>query len=69
MTVKNSESDSYYKNDIKGKVNDLVRFHNAMQEKLETASHLEQIQTLTMVPDKRSRMYFSEYFNVFEYLA
>ena len=39
-----------------------------MQEKQKTASHSEQIQILTLVPDKWSRMYFSEYFNVFEYL-
>ena len=31
---KNSESDSYDKNDMKEKVNDLVRLHEAMQEKL-----------------------------------
>ena len=36
--MKDSESDSYDKNDIKEKVNDLVRFHQAMQEKLKTSS-------------------------------
>ena len=40
-----------------------------MQEKLKTASYSEQIQILTLVPDKWSRMYCSEYFNVFEYLV
>ena len=65
----NSESASYDKNDMKEKVNDLVRFHKAMQEKLKTASYSEQIQILTLVPDKWSRMYCSEYFNVFEYLV
>ena len=30
---------------------------------------LEQIQILTLVPDKWSQMYCSEYFNVFEYLV
>ena len=64
-----SESDSYDKNDMKKKVNDLVRLHEAMQEKLKTASYSEQIQILTLVPDKWSRMYCSEYFNVFEYLV
>ena len=34
---KNSESDSYEKNDMKEKVNDLVRLHKAIQEKLKTA--------------------------------
>ena len=61
--------DSYDKNDIKEKVNDLVRLHKVMQEKLKTASYSEQIQILTLVPDKLSRMYCSEYFNVFEYLV
>ena len=67
--LNNSESDSYDKNDMKEKVNDLVRLHKAMQEKLKTASYSEQIQILTLVPDKWSRMYCSEYFNIFEYLV
>ena len=54
---------------MKEKVNDLVRLHEAMQEKLKTASYSEPIQILTLVPDKWSRMYCSEYFNVFEYLV
>ena len=66
--LKDSESDSYDKNDMKEKVNDLVRLHEAMQEKLKTASYSEPIQILTLVPDKWSRMYCSEYFNIFEYL-
>ena len=66
---KDSESDSYDKNDMKEKVNDLVRLHEAMQEKLKTASYSEPIQILTLVPDKWSRMYCSEYFNIFEYLV
>ena len=45
--MNNSESDSYDKNDMKEKVNDLVRLHEAMQEKLKTASYSEQIQILT----------------------
>ena len=62
--LKDSESDSYDKNDMKEKVNDLVRLHKAMQEKLKTASYSEQIQILTLVPDKWSRMYCSEYLNL-----
>ena len=31
--LKDSESDSYNENDMEEKVNDLVRFHRAMQEK------------------------------------
>ena len=67
--LKDSESDSYDKNDMKEKVNDLVRLHKAMQEKLKTTSYSEQIQILTLVPDKWSRMYCSEYFNILEYLV
>ena len=67
--LKDSESDSYDQNDMKGKMNDLVRLHKAMQEKLKTASYSEQIQILTLVPDKWSRMYCSEYFNIFKYLV
>ena len=67
--LKDSGSDSYDKNDMKEKVNDLVRLHEAMQEKLKTASYSEQIQILTLVPDKWFRMYCLEYFNVFEYLV
>ena len=50
------------------KVNVLVRLHEAMQEKSKTASYSEPIQIFTLVPDKWSRMHFSEYFNIFEYL-
>ena len=45
---------------MKKKVNDLVRFHEAMQEELKTASYSEQIQILTLVPDKWSQMYTVE---------
>ena len=51
------------------KVNVLVRLHVAMQEKLKTAFYSEPIQVLTLVPDKWSRMYCSEYFNILEYLV
>ena len=65
----NSESDSYDKNDMKEKVNALVRLKKAMQEKLKTATYSEQIRILTLVSDKWSRMYCSEYFNILEYLV
>ena len=39
---------------MKEKVNDLVRMHKAMQEKLKATSYSEQIQILTLVPDKWS---------------
>ena len=67
--LKDSEADSYDENDMKEKVNDLVRLHKTMQEKLKGASYSEQIQILTLVPDKWSRMYCLEYFHVFEYLV
>ena len=65
----NSEPNSYDKNDMKEKVDDLAWLHKAMQEKLKTESYSEQIQIFTLVPDKWSRMYCSEYFNIFEYLV
>ena len=64
-----SEPDSYDKNGMKKKVNDLVRLHKAMQEKLKIASYSERIQILTLVPEKWSRIHCSEYFNVFEYFV
>ena len=67
--LNNSESDFYNKNDMQKKVNVLVRLHEVMQEKSKTASYSEPIQILTLVPDKWSQMYCSEYFNVFEYLV
>ena len=67
--LKDSQSDSYDKHDMKEKANDLVRLHEAMQEKLKTVSYSEKIQILNLVPDKWFRMYCSEYFNVFEYLV
>ena len=45
---------------MKEKANDLYRLHEAMQEKLKTESYLEQIQILTLVPDKSSRIYCSD---------
>ena len=42
---------------MKEKVNDLVRLHKAMQEKFKTTSYSEQIQILTLVPDKWTQMY------------
>ena len=67
--LKSSEPDSYEKNDMQEKINDLVRLHEAMQEELKTASYSEQIEILTLVPDIWSQMYCWEYFNVFEYLV
>ena len=57
------------KNDMKKKANELVRLHEAMQEKLKTASCSEQIQIHTLVPGKWYRKYCSEYSNDFEYFV
>ena len=57
------------KNDMQKKVHVLVRLHEAMQEKLKTASYSDPIQIVTLVPDKWSRMHCSEYFNIFEYFV
>ena len=43
---------------MKEKVNDIVMLHEVTQEKLKTASHSEEIQVLTLVPDKWSQMYY-----------
>ena len=56
--LKDSESESYDKNDMKEKVNDLVRLHEAMQEELKKTLYSEQVQILPLVPDKWSKMYF-----------
>ena len=45
--MKDSESDSYDKNDMKEKVNDLIWLQKAMQEELKTGPYSEQIQILT----------------------
>ena len=50
--LNNSESDSYYKNNMKKKVDVLVRLHEAMQQKIKTASYSKPIQILNLVTDK-----------------
>ena len=67
--MNNLEPDSYDKSDMQEKVDVLVRLREAMQEKLKTASYSKPIQILTLVPDKWSPMYCSEYFNVFQCVA
>ena len=49
---------------MKKKVNDLATLDKATQEKLKTASYSQQIQIPTLVPDKWSWMYYSEYFEL-----
>ena len=54
--LKDSESDSCDKNNMKEKVNNLVRLREVVQGKLKTISYSEQIQILTLIPDKWSRI-------------
>ena len=54
--LKDSESDSYDKNDMKEKVNDLVRLRKSIQENLKTESYSQQIEIITLVLEKWSRM-------------
>ena len=49
--LEGSESDSYNKNDMKEKANELVRLYQAMKEQLKTVSYSKKIQILTLVPD------------------
>ena len=58
VCLKDSASDCYNKNDMKEKVNDIVMLHEVTQGKLKTASYSEEIQVLTLVPDKQSQMYY-----------
>ena len=67
--LNNLESDSNDKNEMQKKVHVLVRLHETMREKLKTASYSDPIQIVTLVPDKWSRMYCSEYFNILEYFV
>ena len=53
--LKDSEFHCYNENDMEMKVNELVRLHKAMQEKLKIASYSERSQILTLVPDKWSQ--------------
>ena len=54
---------------MKEKMNDLGKLLEAMQKKLKIVSYPEKIQIFTLIPDKWSQMYCSEYFNVFEYFV
>ena len=60
------ESNSYEKNNMKEKANDLVRLHKEMQEKLKTDSIIFRTNPSSYLVLKK---YCSEYFNACEYLA
>ena len=49
---------------MKEELND---FAQGYSRKFKKASYSKQILVLTLVPDKRSRMYYSEYSKYFEY--
>ena len=53
--LQDSKSDSFEKNDMKKKANELVRLREAMRETLKIASYSEQIQIFTLVPGNWSR--------------
>ena len=56
-----------YDRDTKNKAEELDRLHAAMKGKVVTASDIEKLQILTLVPDSWSQKYCSEYFGVLEY--
>ena len=60
--LEDSESDSYQKNVMKEKANELVRLHEAKLEKNSIIFGANP----NSFPDKWSQKYFSDYFNVFE---
>ena len=61
--------DSVFKeSDAQQKAAEVEWLHDAMREKLKTASYPEKIQILTLIPDKWSRVYASKQFDVSEYL-
>ena len=71
---KNEPIKSNYMNTIKSDISSWlsVSWLGCMRQckiKLKTGSYSEQIQILILLPDKWSRNYCSEYFNVFEYLV
>ena len=62
--LEDSEPDSYQKNAMKEKANELVRLHEAKLEKNENSTIFRA--NPNSFPDKWSQRYFSDYFNVFE---
>ena len=66
--VLDTSNSVFEESDAQWKAAELERLHDAMREKLKTASYPEKIQILTLIPDKWSREYASKQFNVREYL-
>ena len=64
----NESNDKVNESQVNEKAIELDRLQEAMKAKLKTATYPEKIQILTLVPDKWSRKYCAEYFNVSEYL-
>ena len=62
-------SDSVFEeSDAQWKAAELERLHDAMREKLKTASYPEKIQILTLIPNKLLQEFASKQLNVSEYL-
>ena len=68
MDTEIEEPPPIYDRDTKNKAEELDRLYAAMKEKLVTASNVEKLLILTLVPDSWSQRYCSEYFGVSEYL-
>ena len=66
--VLNTSDSVFEESDAHWKAAELERLHDAMREKLKTASYPEKIQILTLILDKWSREYISKQFDVSEYL-
>ena len=61
--------DFHCASDGQWKAAELEQLHDAIREKLKTASYSEKIQILTLIPDKWSQEYASKQFDVSEYLV
>ena len=68
MDIEIQEPPPIYDRDTKNKAEELDRLHATMKEKLVTASNIEKLQILTLVPDSWLQKYCFEYFGVSEYL-
>ena len=68
MDTEIEEPPPIYDRDTKNKAEALDRLYADMKEKLVTASNVEKLLILNLVPDSWSQKYCSEYFGVSEYL-
>ena len=68
LDIEIGEPSPIYDRDIKNKAEEYDRLHGAVKEKLVTASNIQKLQILTLVPYSWSLKYCSEYFAASEYL-